>query len=587
MAVEALAAAGLPARPRPRAARRAATPSSACCATRVDTAVRHAGGRSCSCSSARPAWARPASPRRLAADAACRARRARARGPLRPLRRGQRVVAGRRRAPPRLRHQRRATPADVAPRARPASRCATRSATRRHRRRGRAGHQRPPLPHGLRRPARRTSTPTRAREEVTAVARRLRRGGARASGRSSSCCPTCTGPTTSCSSWSTRCSSALASQPFVVLATARHALLERWRPRPGATTRVVPHARPARPRGHRRAARRAGRAASCPPTCRQVLLDRSGGNPFFLEELVALLGEAGMVGGPGRGLVGAAELPDTLRGPRRGPPRRPHRRRAARARRRAPSSAAAARPTRCGSWRPRPTASSDVDAVLDRWWPRSSSSSTDGQVVVPVRPRARGRPTARSPRPTGPGATPASRVDRAPRAPTTRRDVDRIAHHYALAARAGRRARRRRGPGVADGLAERALHWLEQGGRRKPRPASCTSSPPSSARRRSSSATRSGTAPRHALPAGPGPRVDAPARARRRARPTSTSAMQDAAASGDPAARAQVLLVPRRRRAEGRRPRGVAGDAASEAIDAFRALGDAPRHGRGPPRPRA
>src|SRR5690606_18074580 len=42
-----------------------------------------------------------------------------------------------------------------------------------------------------------------------------------------------------------------------------------------------------------------------------ALLERSGGNPFFLEELVTLLGDAGVVGDRAGGRI---ELPDTLRG---------------------------------------------------------------------------------------------------------------------------------------------------------------------------------------------------------------------------------------------------------------------------------
>ena len=60
-----------------------------------------------------------------------------------------------------------------------------------------------------------------------------------------------------------------------------------------------------------------------------ALLDRSGGNPFFLEELVTLLGEAGVVGG-GTVRHRAARHPA---GPGRRPPRRPAHRRAPRPRR--------------------------------------------------------------------------------------------------------------------------------------------------------------------------------------------------------------------------------------------------------------
>ncbi|CAN5560409.1 hypothetical protein BH10ACT1_BH10ACT1_04720 [soil metagenome] len=96
--------------------------------------------------------------------------------------------------------------------------------------------------------------------------------------------------------------------PIVVLATARPALLDRWSPRPGRHNTLVLHLDPL------------GREAAgtlltslvggaVPPEVAEVVLDRSGGNPFFLEELVSLLD-----GGPGAAGTNVAALPDTLRG---------------------------------------------------------------------------------------------------------------------------------------------------------------------------------------------------------------------------------------------------------------------------------
>ena len=137
--------------------------------------------------------------------------------------------------------------------------------------------------------------------------------GSRCSGRWSWCCPTSTGPTTSCSSWSTRCSSASATRRFVVLATARQAIEERWHPPHGRHNLVVLTLDPLTADVVGRAPRASWPAPSSTTGLATALLDRSGGNPFFLEELVTLLGEAGMVGG-GRRRTAIVELPDTLRG---------------------------------------------------------------------------------------------------------------------------------------------------------------------------------------------------------------------------------------------------------------------------------
>ena len=199
-----------------------------------------------------------------------RARRARARGPLRALRRGQRVVAGGRRAPPRLRHplQRpgRPTPSSW-PRDRGAHR-ARRGAPRRPR--STASTRACSTSWATSRELRGID-PARAREEATDAVGHLRRAVLAPAARSWSCCPTCTGPTTSCSSWSTRCSSGSASRRFVVLATARQAIEERWHPPHGRHNLVVltldPLTADAVGRAARRAGRRRARRRSWPRRC--------------------------------------------------------------------------------------------------------------------------------------------------------------------------------------------------------------------------------------------------------------------------------------------------------------------------------
>ena len=79
---------------RPGRARRRARP---CCAVRVATASSTSAGRSSCCCSARRAWARPAWPTSWPSWLQRRAGRPHARGPVRPLRRGQHLVADRRR----------------------------------------------------------------------------------------------------------------------------------------------------------------------------------------------------------------------------------------------------------------------------------------------------------------------------------------------------------------------------------------------------------------------------------------------------------------------------------------------------------
>ena len=108
----------------------------------------------------------------------------------------------------------------------------------------------------------------------------------------------------------------LATRPVVVLATARQSIEERWHPPHGRNNLVVLTLDPLTAGASAELlADLAG--AELADDLAHALLDRSGGNPFFLEELVTLLTEAGLVGGDGalpRPAAELVELPDTLRG---------------------------------------------------------------------------------------------------------------------------------------------------------------------------------------------------------------------------------------------------------------------------------
>ncbi|MGI9604387.1 MAG: adenylate/guanylate cyclase domain-containing protein [Acidimicrobiales bacterium] len=107
--------------------------------------------------------------------------------------------------------------------------------------------------------------------------------------------------------------------PFVVLATARHSLADQWRPKAGranvTTLSLEPLDRDAS----------ANLLDALLPfeistEQRELLLDRAGGNPFFLEELVALVSSDGSETADAlpsnlRGLIGARL--DGLTGPQR------------------------------------------------------------------------------------------------------------------------------------------------------------------------------------------------------------------------------------------------------------------------------
>ena len=113
--------------------------------------------------------------------------------------------------------------------------------------------------------------------------------------------------------------SRLSRNPYVVLGTARDGIHDQWAPQQGRHNTTVMHIEPL----DRDAADSLltvllgdqGDGAT-----RDDLLDRSGGNPFFLEELVTLLDETGSADRAGEA-VGASEgvaelsgLPDSLRG---------------------------------------------------------------------------------------------------------------------------------------------------------------------------------------------------------------------------------------------------------------------------------
>lgn len=109
----------------------------------------------------------------------------------------------------------------------------------------------------------------------------------------------------------------LRSLPVVLVATARPELQERWSPEPGRYNAVSLHLDPL----DREATGKLVETlleGDVPDELKAVLRDRSGGNPFFVEELVALLAETGVLEGPSLDLSAIPgelrDLPATLRG---------------------------------------------------------------------------------------------------------------------------------------------------------------------------------------------------------------------------------------------------------------------------------
>ncbi|MEJ5253947.1 MAG: adenylate/guanylate cyclase domain-containing protein [Acidimicrobiales bacterium] len=106
----------------------------------------------------------------------------------------------------------------------------------------------------------------------------------------------------------------LCRSPLIVVGTARHELHQRWRIPAGRHNNVVLNLDPL-DRDATAALLDALVGRELTADLRERLLDRSGGNPFFLEELVALVtateGSVGVATDADEVIV---ELPDTLRG---------------------------------------------------------------------------------------------------------------------------------------------------------------------------------------------------------------------------------------------------------------------------------
>ena len=108
----------------------------------------------------------------------------------------------------------------------------------------------------------------------------------------------------------------LAGRRFSVLATARQSIDERWHPPHGRHNLVVLTLDPLTADSAAELLRELA-GVDLGPELVAALFARSGGNPFFLEELVTLLADAGLVGVNASDPPSSAdlvELPDTLRG---------------------------------------------------------------------------------------------------------------------------------------------------------------------------------------------------------------------------------------------------------------------------------
>jgi tetratricopeptide (TPR) repeat protein len=108
----------------------------------------------------------------------------------------------------------------------------------------------------------------------------------------------------------------LGRERFVLVASARHDLTARWSARSGRHNQLVLNLDPL-DRDATSVLLDLLAEGDLPREVEAVLLDRSGGNPFFLEELVALVsatGAAEMPPGAGHDHHDIGHLPDTLRG---------------------------------------------------------------------------------------------------------------------------------------------------------------------------------------------------------------------------------------------------------------------------------
>lgn len=98
---------------------------------------------------------------------------------------------------------------------------------------------------------------------------------------------------------------ALAHRPFVLAATARPELAERWSPPPGHYNATVLNLEPLD--AEAAAVMAAAMLGDVPDELVTLLVERSGGNPFFIEELAVMITESDDP-------AAAADLPVTLRG---------------------------------------------------------------------------------------------------------------------------------------------------------------------------------------------------------------------------------------------------------------------------------
>jgi class 3 adenylate cyclase/tetratricopeptide (TPR) repeat protein len=99
--------------------------------------------------------------------------------------------------------------------------------------------------------------------------------------------------------------------PILLLATARPELYERWTPKPGRHDLHVLNLSPLDPEASTELVRALLEAQPAGAELVDVIVERGGGNPLFLEELVAIIGETDI----SQNREGApAELPATLRG---------------------------------------------------------------------------------------------------------------------------------------------------------------------------------------------------------------------------------------------------------------------------------
>ncbi len=102
--------------------------------------------------------------------------------------------------------------------------------------------------------------------------------------------------------------------PVIVVATARHELHERWSVKAGRHNQVVVNLDPL-DRAASAALLDALAESELPAELRDTLLDRSGGNPFYLEELVTLVASSDLAADELVSERGVSfDLPDTLRG---------------------------------------------------------------------------------------------------------------------------------------------------------------------------------------------------------------------------------------------------------------------------------